>query len=232
MHLQGVLDEIICKAFSITIKGAIPNTFSTFKELSGHFVTHFIGGQRYQRSSTRLLNIKQRDDESLRSYLTWINKKALLIDEVDDKVLVTTFTNGLQSKEFLFSIYKNDPEDDGWHVVPSHKVDECWRQHDSTKGQIEEKGKAWWPSFGQSDKKDDKRSRPPLGRIANFTPLNASLDQVLIKIKDDPTPIWLDKLKGDPNKRPRNKYCHFHWDHGHDTFECYDLKWQIEALIK
>ena len=83
-----------------------------------------------------------------------------------------------------------------------------------------------------SDKKDDKRSRPPLGRIANFTPLNASLDQVLIQIRDDPTPIWLDKLKGDPNKRPRNKYCHFHWDHGHDTFECYDLKWQIEALIK
>ena len=83
-----------------------------------------------------------------------------------------------------------------------------------------------------SYKKDDKRSRPPLSRIANFTPLNASLDQVLIQIRDDPTPIWLDKLKGDPNKRPRNKYCHFHWDHGHGTFECYDLKWQIEALIK
>ena len=97
MYLQGVLDEIICRAIS------------TFKELSGHFVTHFIGGQRYQRSSVRLLNIKQRDDESLRSYVTWINKEALLID----KVLVTTFTNGLQSKEFLFSIYKNDPEDDG-----------------------------------------------------------------------------------------------------------------------
>ena len=71
---------------------------------------HFIGGQRYKRSSARLLNIKQRDDESLRSYVTWINKETLLIDEVDDKVLVTAFTNGLQSKEFLFSIYKNDPK--------------------------------------------------------------------------------------------------------------------------
>ena len=69
---------------------------------------HFIGGQRYKRSSARLLNIKQRDDESLRSYVTWINKETLLIDEVDDKVLVTAFTNGLQSKEFLFSIYKNE----------------------------------------------------------------------------------------------------------------------------
>ena len=39
-------------------------------------------------------------------------------------------------------------------------------------------------------------------------------------------------MKGDPNLRPRNKYCHFHRDHEHDTSECYDLKQQIEALIK
>ena len=31
-----------------------------------------------------------------------------MIDEADDKVLVTAFTNGLQLREFLFSIYKND----------------------------------------------------------------------------------------------------------------------------
>ena len=36
--------------------------------------------------------------------------------------------------------------------------------------------------------------------------------------------IWPSKLKGDPSKRSRDKYCHFHRDHGHDTFECYDLK--------
>ena len=83
-----------------------------------------------------------------------------------------------------------------------------------------------------SDKKDDKRLRPPLGRIANFTPLNALLNQVLMQIRDDLALTWLDKLKRDLNKRPRNKYCRFHRDHGHDTFECYDLKQQIEVLIK
>ena len=41
-------------------------------------------------------------------YVTHFNKEALLIDEVDDKVLVTAFTNKLQLGEFLFSIYKND----------------------------------------------------------------------------------------------------------------------------
>ena len=33
-----------------------------------------------------------------------------MIDETDDKVLVTTFTSGLKQGEFLFSIYKNDPK--------------------------------------------------------------------------------------------------------------------------
>lgn len=44
----------------------------------------------------------------MRSYVTRFNKEALLIDEANDMVLVITFTNGLQSEEFLFSVYKND----------------------------------------------------------------------------------------------------------------------------
>ena len=44
--------------------------------------------------------------------------------------------------------------------------------------------------------------------------------------------MWPGKLKGDPNKRFRDKYFHFYRDQSHDTFECYDLKQLIEALIR
>ena len=118
MHLQGVADEIMCRAFPTTLKGAAriwfsrltPNSISTFKELSAQFTAHFIGGHRYKKSTAYLMSIKQRKDETLRSYISRFNKEALSIDEVDDKILVAAFINGLRKGKFLFSLYKNNPK--------------------------------------------------------------------------------------------------------------------------
>ena len=72
----------------------------------------------------------------------------------------------------------------------------------------------------------------PTGKFTSFIPLTALIDQVLMQIKDEGALTFLGKLKGDPNKRSRDKYCSFHHDHDHDTADCYYLKQQIEALIR
>ena len=118
MHLQGITDEIMCRAFPTTLKGParvwfsrlMPNSINSFKELSAQFAFHFIGGHRYKKSTACLMNIKQWENETLRSYITRFNKEALSIDEANDKILVAVFTNGLQKGKFLFSLYKNDPK--------------------------------------------------------------------------------------------------------------------------
>ena len=73
---------------------------------------------------------------------------------------------------------------------------------------------------------------PPIGRFTSFTPLTTPIDQVLMQIKEERALTFPGKLKRDPNKRSRDKYYCFHHDRDHDTCDCYDLKQQIEALIR
>ena len=56
MHLQGVADEIMCRAFPTTLKGP---SIGTFKELGTQFTLHFIGGHKYKKSTACLMSIKQ-----------------------------------------------------------------------------------------------------------------------------------------------------------------------------
>ena len=71
---------------------------------------------------------------------------------------------------------------------------------------------------------EDRRSKPPTEKFTSFTPLTTSIDQVLMLIKDEEALTFPGKLKGDPSKRSRDKYCRFHRDHGHDIADCYNLK--------
>ena len=108
----------MCRAFLTTIKGPKRvwfskislNTISYFEELSKLFVNNFIGGQRHKRSSSNLLTIKQGENESLRSFITWFNKEALTVDEVDDKLLLATFHNGVNSDLFIHKLHENEPQ--------------------------------------------------------------------------------------------------------------------------
>ena len=84
----------------------------------------------------------------------------------------------------------------------------------------------------KGDRRDERRPKPPGGIFTSFTPLTAPVNQVLMQIKDEEALTYPGKLKKDPNRRSKDKYCCFHRDHNHDTAGCYDLKQQIEALIK
>ena len=108
----------MCRAFPTTLKGLarvwfskIPtNSVSSFEELSKLFVNNFIGGQRYKRSSSSLLTIEQGENESLQSFITRFNREALMVDEMDDKLLLAAFHNGINSDLFIHNLYKQKPQ--------------------------------------------------------------------------------------------------------------------------
>ncbi|XP_030938369.1 uncharacterized protein LOC115963503 [Quercus lobata] len=238
MHLQRVPDEIMCRTFPITLKGLTriwfsrltPNYIGTFKELSAQFALHFIGGHRYKKSTACLMNIKQREDEMLRSYITHFNKEVLSIDEADDKILVAAFTNGLRKGKFLFSLYKNNPKTMSnvfYRATKYINADALLAREEKPKKR--ERQEDMWPDKGRKmarigERREDKRSKPLVGKFISFTLLSAPNNQVLMQIKDEGVLTFPSKLKGDPNKRSRDKYCCFYRDHDHNTTCCYDLK--------
>ena len=83
---------------------------SSFEELSKLFVNNFIGGQRHKRSSSSLLTIEQGENESLRFFITRFNREALKIDEMDDKLLLAAFHNGVNSDLFIHKLYEKEPQ--------------------------------------------------------------------------------------------------------------------------
>ena len=64
-----------------------------------------------------------------------------------------------------------------------------------------------------------------------FTPLTASMSQVLYEVQHEKFLRWPSQMKTDPAKRDMTKYYDFHRDHGHRTYDCIQLKKLIEFMI-
>ncbi|XP_059658664.1 uncharacterized protein LOC132304990 [Cornus florida] len=210
MNLQAIMDEIMCRAFPTTLKGSAwvwfnklkPGSINDFDELIKQFIRHFITGMRHRNPATYLLNVKQDKGESLHDYIGRFNTEMLQVDDVDDKVTLTAFMGGLQSSKFLFSLSKDPPNSMVELLIKAQKYMNTEDAMNSRKGKR------------VHDKKGDKKS------------------QILLQIQDDHSLKWPLKLKLDPTRRSRDKYCRFYRDHGHNTDDCFDLKNKIESLIR
>ena len=118
LGLQQPPDEILCRSFPTTLKGATREWFTklptssvdNFKQLSNAFLHHFIGGQHLKRPADHLLTIRQGEKETLRLYVQRFTWETLEVDEADDKVQLTTFKARLRSREFVASLMKNPPK--------------------------------------------------------------------------------------------------------------------------
>ena len=118
LSLQQPPDEILCRSFPTTLKGAAREWFTklptssvdNFEQLSNTFLRHFIGGQRPKRPADHLLTIRQGEKETLRSYVKCFTRETLKVDEADDKVQLTTFKAGLRSRDLVASLMKNPPK--------------------------------------------------------------------------------------------------------------------------
>ncbi|XP_059658660.1 uncharacterized protein LOC132304983 [Cornus florida] len=245
MHLHAMPDEIMCRAFPTTLKGSArvwfnklkPGTIETFEELSKRFIGHFIAGQKHRRPATYLLTVKQQKGESLRDYIGCFNTEMLQVEEADGKVALAAFMGGLQTSRFLFSLSEEPPTNMAELLVRAKKHMNAEDAMMARKGKEGDDKKADKKRLALTtkDEKETKYKKPMINqnerascyksteKYTNYTPLNMPIDQVFLQIQDEPYLKWPPKLKSDPARRPRDKYCRFHKDHGHATKDCFDL---------
>ena len=57
----------------------------------------------------QLLTIEQGENESLHSFITRFNKEALMVDEMDNKLQLAAFHNGVSSDLFIHKLYDQEP---------------------------------------------------------------------------------------------------------------------------
>ena len=158
---------------------------------------------------------------------------------MDDKLLLAAFHNGVSSDLFIHKLYDQESQTMAELI---HLAQNFMNAEDAIiakKRKRAERMKAEFPRHleqGPCPKKaqtrekkdrDNRKAGSSLGQNLHYSllnvPIDRSIDQVIMQIKDDPSLKWPEKMKRDPNKPNKNKYCRFHRDHGHDTDEYYDL---------
>uniref|UniRef100_A0A2N9HFP5 RNA-directed DNA polymerase n=1 Tax=Fagus sylvatica TaxID=28930 RepID=A0A2N9HFP5_FAGSY len=226
MRLHGVSDEIMCRTFPTNLRGSARTWFN-------------------QLETGSIDTFAQEEGESLRSYVQRFNKEAVQIDEPNEYVALTAFNAGLLKGDFLFQLCKDPPKSMSELMYEAQKfinAEDAFQARDeflSRKRKEPEdrrfdssRNKSSRQDYPKAERKNTSSSNRREERPSSFTPLNMSIDQVLLQIQDSPDIKWPGKLRSDPTKRSKDLYCRFHRDHGHTTEDCFALKQQIEALIR
>ncbi|GFZ19053.1 hypothetical protein Acr_27g0007920 [Actinidia rufa] len=197
MSLQGCSDEVMCKAFSATLKGPARNR---------------------QKNASHLFTVHQKESESLKDFVKRFNQAVLEVEDPSDK----------QSRQ----VYRHTEELAEAKRRRRGKDDHKRKEPDMRRADYREETRYKRPDRDPKRSNDRRPRTPPRRPEFTLPPLNAPVAQVLSEIKHEEFVKWPEKIKTDPQKRNRNKYCEFHRDHGHNTEDCFQLKEQIADLIK
>ncbi|XP_025703714.1 uncharacterized protein [Arachis hypogaea] len=249
MNLEGVGDEVRCRAFPVTLAGPAIRWFNGlpqgsihgFSDISRAFLAQFTTRIAKAKHPINLLGVTQRQGESTRKYLDRFNDECLEIDGLTDSVASLCLTNGLLNENFRKHLttrpvwtmheiqtvakeYINDEEVS--RVVAANKQQSGYSQIRQQRNgeRLKEQTREEAPSKAP-------RSFPRVGKFANYTPLTLPIMEVYQQIAEKgilpkPRPLK-DRTGGN-----KNFYCDYHKGYGHQMQDCFDLKDALEQAIR
>ncbi|XP_059441931.1 uncharacterized protein LOC132174263 [Corylus avellana] len=224
-------DEIACRIFPLTLEGVAKD---------------------WKKHSACSLSLRQGKEESLKDFMLRFNKEKLLVENPSDQTVLSVLWHRVRPNGPLMAeVSKSSTEITHRQFIS--KMEEYINQEEMIKalmkGQEEEDREkedikkeipaTSTPKEGKFQKKVVKKTVPSFPKIEprrredrRFTPLNVRVNEVFIEIRRDLAFRWPSKLRGDPRKRDRTKFCEYHNDHGHLAEDCITLWQGIETFIR
>ncbi|XP_072056355.1 uncharacterized protein [Arachis hypogaea] len=229
MNLEGVGDEVRCRAFPVTLAGPAIRWFNglpqgsiySFPDISRAFLAQFTTRIAKAKHPINLLGVTQRQGEPTRS-LCLTNG---LLNENFRKHLTTKPVWTMHEIQTVAKEYINDEEVS--RVVAANKRQPGYGQARQSGGDGERtKEKAREEASNKAP-----RPFPRVGKFTNYTPLALPIVEVYQQIAEKgilpkPRPLK-DRTGGN-----KNLYCDYHKGYGHQTQDCFDLKDALEQAIR
>ncbi|KAL0373263.1 UNVERIFIED_CONTAM: hypothetical protein Sradi_3242000 [Sesamum radiatum] len=242
MNLYGQSNAINAKLFVTTLTGKTQEWFTSlpsggignFEQLVQKFTFHFASKRKQKRSATYLFNIRQKEDESLKNFIGRFNNETLEVQDLRVDMIVSILIHGLKKGPLASALARDPPED----IEQSMKVGQKYIDEEEINAMKEgewqrSKERGRWKDIREKNVRGDKeRDLPYRPKFHRYTPLATNRAKAQMMVEKSNLLQWPQHTRFTPAKKYSNKYCKFHKERGHDTEECYQLKDEIERLVR
>ncbi|XP_073143269.1 uncharacterized protein [Henckelia pumila] len=240
--LHKYSDPIKCRVFLTTLIGPTqqwfnllhPGDINEFKDFSKAFLHHFSSSKKHPTTTFSLFAIKHQGQEDLRAYIRRFSALALEVPAATTDLLISDFTQGFTTGDFLKSLIKISPSTYDELLARAKKyvnLEEIQvsRLNKGTDKSTSPKN----TKIPNTPWKVGPAPRPELlGQFTSFTPLRMSKTRVLQICEEKrllQRPPWSEQ---GPRRPKYDKYCDFHNEYEHNTNDCRQLEQDIERIIQ
>ncbi|RRT43255.1 hypothetical protein B296_00052024, partial [Ensete ventricosum] len=186
----------------------------SFDQFTREFEANFLASTRPKPTAASLLGMRQKEDEPLGLYLAQFTREIEAITDAHPSLVIQAFMVGIRPSSLFWSLMERTPT-----IVP--EMLQRANQYVIAEALVAEK------------REDQKCPQAESSRGSPPTPSRKRIEragQTISRIREKGLLKAHNPMRN--VGRDCGRYCRFHWDYGHDTKECYDLKNQIEDLIR
>ena len=239
--LYSTDDAVMCKSFSVALRGSAlewfmslqPYTIDSFSTLTTSFTTQFDTSRRHDLTSLSLLNLRQEEGESLRTFIDRFGVIAMKIKDLTPNLILHYMVMALKPGPFADELAMRLPL--GMQELRKRasmfiRVEEMRHYQDRVRNiptHPEAKRGGREPGGRDQNRLRDRKQ----ARFSNYAPLNAPKSRILDEVLQAELIAPPKRFQNPPNA-DLSKYCHYHRNNGHTTEECKTLRDKIEELVR